>query len=210
MASIWDQVRDHKAAQVRKANPDPNAMAVYYGNGDFDPRRTMERGVTREGGRVAGMDADAAQSRSLYADLISGGQDAFQTSARAAIEAAMPSFRQAMQQSRSSAIARGVSSGETGMFGERDVADAFERNTTNAIAGQALNLYGTRTGAAGNLAGMDAGRADNTRGLYYGLVGDLHGAARERDMARRAAKASTQNMFGQMLGVGAGLYMGNK
>lgn len=211
---FWDNARQAAAKQKQmafaKANPDPNAMSVYYANGDFDPRRTLERGVSREGSRIAGMDQDASQSRSTYMDLITGGQDAFNQSAMAAVQAAMPSFRQEMQRARGSAIARGVSTGETGMFGERETADAFERNMTNAIAGQALGLYGTRTGHAGNLAGMDADRADSTRGLYYGLTGDLHGAARERDMARRAGKAQKVNMFGQALGVGAGLYAGGR
>lgn len=207
---IYDEVRRYKQQQLAAANPDPNSPIVYHANKAVDPRATIERGASREAGRMTGMDANADASRGMYMDLISGGQNAFETSARAAIEAAMPSFRQQLQGARSSAIARGVSSGETGMFGEREVFDAFERNASNAIAGQALGVYGTRLGASGDLAGMDASRADSTRGLYYGLVGDLHGAARERDMARRQQKAQKYNLFGQALGVGAGLYAGGR
>lgn len=106
---------------------------------------------------------DATQSRSGLLAQLTGGQDMFNDSARAAVDAAMPSFQGALQGVRESAIRRGVQNGELGTSYEGDLASAFQKNISNSIAGQALGLYNTQLGASQDLYGMDTRRAQDGR-----------------------------------------------
>jgi len=94
----------------------------------------------------------ATLDRNRFVDLLNRGQDALNTSARAAVDAALPGFQREIQSIREDAIRRGVSTGDLGTSYEGDAASAFQRNVSNAIAGQAMNLYGSRLRAAGHLA----------------------------------------------------------
>lgn len=70
-----------------------------------------------------------------------GAQDALNTSTRAAVDAAMPSFNASLQGVRENAIARGASTGDLGTSYEGDLASAFDAHTKNAVASQAAGMY---------------------------------------------------------------------
>jgi hypothetical protein len=141
----------------------------------------------------------AEQDRNRVLDILNGGQQAFETSAKAAVESALPSFRNELQGARESAIRRGVSNGETGMFGERDLADGFERNITNAISGQALGVYNTRLGASGGLM-------EGTGNTYL----DLISGALDRKEQERNRKQGFYNSLINAGGQVAGSFFGGK
>jgi hypothetical protein len=90
----------------------------------------------------APVDANAA-----YDDLIkttrsgAGAQDAIDQYTSSAIGNAMPSFQKELQLTREDGVRRGISTGDLGTSFEGDLASAFQRNTANAVAGQATQLY---------------------------------------------------------------------
>lgn len=70
-----------------------------------------------------------------------GWQDAFNKTAGATIQNALPELRQGLQMTRENAIRRGVSGGDYGTSAEGDLTSAWGRNLSNALAGQASNQY---------------------------------------------------------------------
>lgn len=145
-------------------------LAAWQGAGSG---RRLETGAIDEGNRAQRREGDYQQSRNQYLDLLNNGQQAFNESARAAVEAAMPSFNSQLNGIRESAIRRGVQNGELGTSYEGDLASAFDKNLTNAISGQALNLYGTRLSGYGGLMRQDYGAEEDSTNRYLDLlVGD--------------------------------------
>src|SRR5690349_7106576 len=104
------------------------------------PKKRFRDATIEEGDRMQGREQNYQQSRGGYLDLLQNGQDAFNTSARAAVDAAMPSFNNALEGIRASSIRRGIQNG-VGTSYEGDLASALSRNLDNSIAGQALGLY---------------------------------------------------------------------
>lgn len=138
--------------------------------------------------------ANAATDRNRYLDLLNNGQQAFETSARAAMEAAMPAFSRQLQGVRESAARRGLSTGDLGTSYEGDLTSAFQKNTANAIAQQALGLYGERLGSAGSLYGMEHNN-------YLDL---LSGQLDRKQAAKNARAQANASMWGGVLsGLGA-------
>lgn len=72
---------------------------------------------------------------------IGGATQALKTMTEGTVSSAMPSFYQALQGIREGAVRRGISTGDLGTSYEGDLASAFQRNTANAVAGQAEGLY---------------------------------------------------------------------
>lgn len=70
-----------------------------------------------------------------------GWEDAFNKTAGATINNALPGLRQGLQLTREDAIRRGVSTGDLGTSNEGDFVSAWQRNLSNAMAGQSLNAY---------------------------------------------------------------------
>lgn len=132
---------------------------------------------------------NAGADRNQYLTLLENGQQAFETSARAAMEAAMPAFSHQLQDLREGAARRGVSTGDLGTSYEGDLASAFQHNTANALAGQAMNLYGTQLGAAGNLFGEE-----------HNNYLDMLSGGLDREQAERNRKsAAKSSMWGGVL-----------
>lgn len=126
---------------------------------------------------------NAGADRNDYLDLIKNGQQAFETSARAAMEAAMPAFSHQLQDIREGASRRGISTGDLGTSYEGDLASAFQKNMANSISGQAMNLYGTQLGAEGSLYGMEH---NNYLDMLSGGL-DREQAERNRKSAARSS-----------------------
>jgi len=120
-----------------------------------------------------------------------GWEDAFNKTAGAEINNALPSLRQGLQLTREDAIRRGVSTGDLGTSNEGDLVSAWQRNLSNAFAGQALNAYNT---------GQDR---------YLDL---LTGAMDRQTANSNAQKKSRSGLFGALgtgLGAIGGAFFGN-
>lgn len=152
--------------------------------------------------------ADATQSRGTLLGLLTNGQGAFEQSARAAVDAAMPSFNAQLQGVRESALRRGVSNGELGTSYEGDLASAFQKNITNSIGQQALGLYNTQLGGAQSMYGMDVNRAQDSRDSYLDvLTGRRDWDAQNADV-RRKKKGGLFGAIGGALGGIGGFLLG--
>lgn len=161
-----------------------------------------------ERSRGGGYDAAAGESRKRYTDLIEGGQGAFEESARAAVDAAMPSFRSELQGVRESANRRGVGVGDLGTSYEGDLASAFDRNMKNAISSQALGVYGTRLGASGDVYGMDVDLGESSRNRYLDLLTGTRDYEFAKANAKRKRRGGILGAFGTLLGGAAGFALG--
>lgn len=143
---------------------------------------------------------------------IGGGQDALNTSTAAAVSSAMPSFYQALQGIRESSVRRGISTGDLGTSYEGDLASAFQRNTENATASHASEMYQFgQNNYLDLLSGMQDRQtaSDNARrqrrsglgGALGGLVGGIGGFA-----VGGPAGAATGARIGGSIGAGIGGY----
>jgi hypothetical protein len=141
----------------------------------------------------------ASADRNRFLDILGGGQNALDTSARSAVSSAMPQFQSQLQGLRESAIRRGASNGDLATSYEGDLASAFDRNLTNSIGSQAAGLYGTQVGAAGQLA-------QNSSNTFLDLL------AGNRD-AKQAQDNNKTDFLSSLIGAGAtlgGAYLGNR
>jgi hypothetical protein len=152
--------------------------------------------------------ADATASRNSLLSMLTGGQQAFETSAKAAVDAAMPSFMGQLQGVRESALRRGVQNGELGTSYEGDLASAFQHNTANAIAGQALGLYNTQLGASQDLYGMDTRRAQDSRDSYLDILTARGDWDRLNAEQKRKKRGGIGGMIGGTLGAVGGFVVG--
>lgn len=140
----------------------------------------------------------ATQDRNRYLDALNGGQEAVNTSTKAAVDSALPSFMQNLQSTRESAIRRGASNGDLETSNEGDLTSAFQRNIAAGAGAQATSIYGQKTAGLGALAN---GSSNNYLDLLSG------GADREQ-----AGKNNTNNLWGSVIGAvgtGAGAYYGS-
>ncbi len=111
-----------------------------------------------------------------------GYEDAFNRTAGATIRNALPAFRNGLQMTRENAIRRGVSTGDYGTSAEGDLASAWDRNLSNALAGQSLNAYEDNQNRYLDLltGGMDRATAEQNakkknKGNLYGGIGAIGG-----------------------------------
>jgi len=96
-----------------------------------------------------------------------GWQDAFNKTAGAQLAGALPGLRSQLQTTREDAIRRGVSGGDLGTSYEGDIMSAFSRNTANAFASQAADMY------------------NQSRNRYLGLLGGQLDYASSQENANR-------------------------
>lgn len=153
----------------------------------------IRQGTIAEGDRMHGREDDYQQSRNRYMDAIGGGQQAFETSARSAVAAAMPQFNSQLEGVRANAIRRGVSNGELGTSYEGDLASAFQKNISNAIGGQALGLYGQQLGGYSDLYHGDYGAEEDSSNRYFDL---LSGVEDRKEIARQRKLREQQGWAG--------------
>lgn len=160
--------------------------------------RRLQQGAIQEGERAQSREADYQGSRNRYLEALQGGQQAFETSARAAVAAAMPQFNSQLNGVRESAIRRGVQNGELGTSYEGDLASAFDKNLTNSIGSQALGLYGQQLQGYGNMYGQDYGAEEDSTNRYLDL---LTGDQDRKEIARQ--RKSREQMGWANLGIKA-------
>lgn len=169
----------------------------------------LANGLTSGGGSDGGASAPGGDLAAQYQQYMNsqrtgaGAQDALNTSTRAAVDAAMPSFRGQLQGVRENAIARGASTGDLGTSYEGDLASAFDAHTKNAVASQAAGMYNEGQNRYADLltGGMDRQTQDQNyqRQRKAGLWGSLGSAL--------GAWAGGRN-GGGMAGAGAGAGIG--
>lgn len=152
------------------------------------PKKRFRDTTIEEGDRMHQRQDNYDQSRNAYMQAIQGGQQAFETSARAAVNAAMPQFNQQLEGVRSNAIRRGVQNGELGTSYEGDLASAFQKNITNSIGSQALGLYGEQLGGYNNLYRGDYGASEDSTNRYL----DQNASFMDRQDRERENKQRSQ------------------
>lgn len=145
------------------------------------------------GGGNGGMDQAAAdyggyakQDRNRFLDALNNGQEALNTSTRAAVSSAMPGFQRQIQGIREGAIRRGASNGDLATSYEGDAASAFDKNITDSVASQATALHGQQLAGYGGLASesgnhyldlmagnrdAEQAKSNNKYGLLSGVIG---------------------------------------
>jgi len=153
---------------------------------------TKTRAVDRA---TATLGENATADRNRFLQTLGGGQEALNTSTRAAVSQAMPEFDAKLQGVRESAIRRGISTGDLATSYEGDLASAFQKNIANATASQATNIWNTQVGSYGQMA-------QNEGNQYLSALG---GAA---DRAQAADNASL-NFWGSLAGA-AGMAFGGR
>lgn len=155
---------------------------AFDGDGPSAPQNGTLEGAAQDYGGYA------KEDRNRFLTAFDGGQDALNASTRAATENALPDFMKNLQGSRESAIRRGASNGDLQTSYEGDLTSAFQRNVSNAVAGQAQNMYNTKLNAAGSMANgssntyldLLSGNADRNQANTnnkYSLGAGLLGAA---------------------------------
>jgi hypothetical protein len=163
---------------------------------------------TAPGGNLADEYAKAMASQRTGA----GAQDALNTSTKAAVDAAMPSFRGQLQGVRENAIARGAWTGDLGTSYEGDLASAFDAHTKSAVASQAAGMYNEGQNRYLDLltGGMDRQTQDQNyqrqrKAGLWGSLGSALGAAWGYKNGGMAG-AGTGAGVGGAIGTGIGGY----
>lgn len=135
-----------------------------------------------------GLDKQAPVQTPAFTNLMSryadpnAGMPQLQQTTQALYQNAMPGFQQNMQGMKEDNIRRGISTGDLGTSFEGDLTSAFQRNMTNAIAGQASSMY------------------NNNQNRYAGMVGQQQDAAQS---AENNAQQRRSGLFGGLLQGGA-------
>lgn len=159
----------------------------YNGAGTPNLNLSINSATSTEGGY-------ANQDRSQLEDQLAGGQSALNKYAQSAMSSAMPGLYSALQGQRESNVRRGVSTGDLGTSYEGDIYSSFQRNLSNAIGQQSMNLYGTQLGAEQNLNQMDT---SNYNDMMY--------ANRDYQTGRDNAKRQrNSNLWGGIMGAVGG------
>lgn len=202
--SLLSKLTGHDASRRRTQTRQKAESAAAGGN----EGTRMVAALPAEQARGAGFDANAAADRTSFLDLISGGQNALETSTRAAVQSAMPSFQGSLQKLRESNQRRGLEGGETPTSYEGDLFSAFQNNIANSVGSQAMSLYGTQLGARQGLLGLDTAGGENSRNRYLDL---LSGQLDRKTAKQNASKAAVSNNIagiGQMLAAIAAMSSG--
>lgn len=119
-----------------------------------------------------------------------GATDALNTWVTGATQSAMPSFYQALQGIRESAVRRGISTGDLGTSNEGDLASAFQRNIAGATAQQATSLY------------------ESGRNNYLDLLTGQRDYETDQANARRRRRGGVGNAIGGAIGGIGGFLIG--
>lgn len=167
-----------------------------------DAARNAQRAADRQNATI---DTQATQVGQQAGQLWGGltgqtpmvGQDAFAASFKAAMDAAMPQFQSQLQGVRESAIRRGISTGDLGTSYEGDLASAFQRNTANAAASQAMGLFTT-----------NANLYQGQQGTYLDLLTGQRDAKQDQANAAKRRSAGILGGLGSLAGAGIGGALG--
>lgn len=164
----------------------------------------MNTALQKGPGQAEAAQAHSAEAENRFLGFAGQGQSALNDYATSAIAAAMPGFQNAFQGIQENTNRRGVGGGDTaGGYEGRSIND-FRQNISNAVAGQATDLYGKQLGAYGDVYGTNVGQAESAQNRFLGL-GE---AQLERDAAgkasKRASKAATFGAVGDVLGTVGG------
>jgi hypothetical protein len=111
------------------------------------------------GGGAGGGGDDRLYDEFMRSENGPGMQDAITKYTQSAIADAMPSFRNNLQLTREDGIRRGISTGDLGTSNEGDLASAFQRNISNAVAGKTADMY---EHSRDRYADLLSGRMDRT------------------------------------------------
>lgn len=144
-----------------------------------DPKAAREAAVARGGIGEGTTGWDALPTDEKLRRYTADGQDALTRSVRATVDGALPAFDQRLQGIRESARARGISNGDTAGGYERQLADDFERNIANAIAGGSMDLYQTGLDRLYGYRDFSTAKSNakaQSRANLWGAVGGLAGA----------------------------------
>lgn len=152
-------------------------------------------------GATSAMGGFSQNDRSQLEQLLGGGQNALNTYAKGAMSAAMPGLNSQLQQQQESDIRRGISTGDLGTSYEGDLYSAFQRNLSNAVAGQSMNLYGTQLGATEGLYNNDTSN-------YLNMMYANRNYQTGQDNAKRQRNAGLWGTIGSGLGALAGSFGG--
>lgn len=170
----------------------------------------MMQGAVEDREAAEGFEAQASESRNRYLEMLAGGPEALNTYARSAAESARGALMGDLQGAREMAQRRGISTGDLGTSYEGDIFSAYDKNLSNAVAGQSMNMLDFQASGARDMYGMDVEMGDNRRNRYLDLIaGHLDRQAGERE-SRRAGRAATNQAIGGAVGIGAGIYMGRR
>lgn len=118
-------------------------------------------------------DRNQLQSQIDYEQNGGGFTDAFNSTAGAFLQNAMPDFRKSLQLTREDGIRRGISTGDLGTSTEGDLTSAFQRNIANALGGLAMQGYeGSRNRVLDLLSGK-TGIDINDLNEHMNMLGGL-------------------------------------
>lgn len=141
----------------------------------------------------------ATEDRNRFLNALGGGQQALNASTKAAVSGAMPELDKRLQQTRESAIQRGISTGDLGTSYEGDILSAFQKNLTDSTASKAYDLFNTEASGYGQLA-------NNSGNTYLDLLtGSLDRAQQDKNN-----KTSFWNSLIGAGGAAAGGYLGGR
>lgn len=162
----------------------------------------VQQGLAQQG------EAEREQSRNKFMDTLGGGQEALNTSTRAAMSEAMPEFQKAMQGVQETEIARGVGLGGLGTSYEGDLESAFERNIANATASQALGLYGAQLGGEESLYRTDTQTAGENQNRFLDVLASQRDYDTAQENAKKKRKAGLLGFLGGAAGGIGGFLLG--
>lgn len=158
-------------------------------------------------GRAAKGEAQADESRNRFSSILEGGQAALEQSVSAAMSAAMPEFRKAMQSTQETEVARGVGVGGLGTSYEGDLESAFQRNIANAAGQQATALHATDVSGASAMYGEDSSRAAAGEGQYLDLLAGNRDYEQAKENAAKKRKAGLFGALGSIGGAAIGTFL---
>ena len=168
----------------------------------------MMQGATDDRVAAEGFEAQAGESRNRYLEMLAGGPEALNTYARAAAESARGALQGDLQGAREMAQRRGISTGDLGTSYEGDIFSAYDKNLTDSVAGQSMNMLDFQASGARDLYGMDVQQGDNRRNRYLDIIsGHLDRQAANRN-AKRGARSATTGAIAGGLGTIGGFVLG--
>lgn len=121
-------------------------------------------------------DRQSIDKQIQYEERGGGFAKAFQDTAGAFLEGAMPQFRNDLQLTRENAVRRGVSTGDLGTSYEGDLSSAFHRNLSNALAGLSSSGYENSRNRLMSLLSGKTGMDMNDYNQHANMWGSIGGS----------------------------------
>lgn len=154
--------------------------------------KLRDRQIQEKANYAAAGGSPQQQYYSAIGDEKSGGgwQNAFNTTAGAMYNDALPALRNSLQMSREDGIRRGISTGDLGTSNEGDITQAWGKNLANSFSGLAMQGY------------------ENNRNRYLDLLTGQMDRDQAGDNAARQRRAGLYGGIGSALGAGVGGFFG--